>query len=135
MGLTGEPVPHGSRSGAITHRNDQRRRCFAQGQQLFEVQVVQQVQAQRVDRQHVNRKADTFHGARGGVVVAIAAERRNPPFGEQLERRRVQASPGPGHVPGAQLIPAAAIADPDEQQIALADVDVLCRLSCGQVGT
>jgi len=27
------------------------------------------------------------------------------------------------------------MADPDEQQIALADVDVLCRLSCGQVGT
>ena len=41
----------------------------------------------------------------------------------------------PGHVPGAQLVPAAAMADPDEQQIALADVDVLCRLSCGQVGT
>jgi len=91
------------------------------------------VQAKRVDRQHVNRKTDTFDGARGGVVVPVTAERRDLPFGEKLKCRRMQASPGPGRVPRSELVPATAMTDPDEQQIALADMDVLCRLSCGQV--
>jgi hypothetical protein len=31
IGLTGEPVPPGSRSGAMTHRNDQRPACSQAG--------------------------------------------------------------------------------------------------------
>jgi hypothetical protein len=47
----------------------------------------------------------------------------------------MQSGPGFSDIPGAELAPAAAMPDPDEEQIALADVDILRRLSGGKLVT
>ena len=82
IGLTGDPVPVGSRSGAIMHRNDQRPDLRAHLPELRELQIVQQVQAQRVDGQDMHREVDACHFAGGGVIVAIAAQGGDPALGQ-----------------------------------------------------
>jgi hypothetical protein len=51
--------------------------------------------------------------------VAVAAEDRDPPFREQFQGRWMQPGPRSRGVPGPERPAAAAVADPDEQQIAL----------------
>jgi hypothetical protein len=42
------------------------------------------VQAHRVDGEHVHREVDALGRTRRGVVVAIAAKYRDPPFREEF---------------------------------------------------
>jgi hypothetical protein len=84
---------------------------LAHRREIFQVQVIQQVQAQCVERQHVNGKADAVDRAGGGVVVAVTAERRDLALGEQFEGRRVQSRPGLRDIPRPQLDPAPTMPD------------------------
>jgi predicted TIM-barrel fold metal-dependent hydrolase len=71
--------------------------CFAPFREGVEVQVVEQVHAHRVDREHVHGEVHALDGARRRVIVAIAAKDRDPAFREQLERRRVQSTSTPSY--------------------------------------
>ena len=42
-----------------------------------------------MDAEHVHGEVNALHRARGLVVVAVAAKRRDPPFGEKLKGRRI----------------------------------------------
>jgi hypothetical protein len=58
-------------------------------------------------------------------LFPVAAERADLAFREKLQRRRMQPGTGFGRVPRPEFVPAAAMADPDEKQVALSDVHVL----------
>ena len=133
MGLTGEPVPPGSRSGAITHRNDQRPAASQSRHQVIELQVVEQVHAHRVDREHVHGKRDVLDDAGRGVAVAVAAEHGHLPLGQELHGQRVQPRAAGGHVPWAELAAPQPVPDPDEEQVTGADVHLLRRLRRGEL--
>src|SRR6516225_53835 len=91
------------------------------------------MQSHRVDREYVYREVDALGRARCGVVVAVAAERSDPPFREEFQGRGMQPGPRRRRVPGSERPAAAAMADPDEQQIALLDADPLDLLRGDQV--
>src|SRR5580693_7549125 len=70
-------VDWGARPGGQSQRRqDAQERPAAQlpaeRQEVFEVQVVEQVQAHRVDREHVHGEVDALDRARRGVAVAVA---------------------------------------------------------------
>ena len=67
------------------------------------------------------------------VVVAVAAQHRDLPVGDELHRGRVQPGAGGGRVPRAQLAAPPPVPDPDEQQVALAHPDLLRLLRGDQV--
>ncbi len=125
IGLTGDPVPRSSRSGAITQKNDQRPGLVAEPDEILKLQVIKQMQAHRVDREHVHGEVHALGGAGRGVVVAVAAQYRDPALGHELQRGGMQPGAGAGGVPRAQLGPALAVPDPHEEQVALADADLL----------
>ena len=83
------------------------------------------MQAHRVDGQHVHGEVDALGRAGEGVVVAVAAQQGDPPVGDQFQRLGMQPGAGPGRVPRAELGLAQAVPDPDEQQVALAEVHLL----------
>jgi hypothetical protein len=72
-----------------------------------------------VNREHVHGEVHALDGARRRVIVAIAAEDRDPAFREQLERRRVQSCARLGGVPRPERLAAGAMADPDKEQVTL----------------
>ena len=86
-GFSGEPVPPTIRSGAVTSRNSQRPVRSHSEPKILELEVVEQVDPHRRDRQHVDREVDTLGAARRGVVVSI---RRRAP-----RRRERQRTPSP----------------------------------------
>ena len=90
--------------------------------------------AQCVDGEDVYRKVDTVDCAGCGVTVAVAAEHGDAALGQALQRCGMQPGPGAGCVPGAQRGAAPAVADAHEQQVPLADADVLRMLCLDQVG-
>jgi uncharacterized hydrophobic protein (TIGR00271 family) len=108
-------------------------RLLALRQQLTELQVVQQVHAQRVDGQHMHRELHHVVRVPGAVVVAVAAEHRDLPVGDELHRRRVQPSALAGRVPRAELEAPPPVPHPDEQQIPPAHLDLLRGRRAGQV--
>jgi hypothetical protein len=52
-----------------------------ESQQRLEMEVVEELHAHRVDREHVHRKPHPCHHTRRGVVVAVAAKQGNPALG------------------------------------------------------
>ena len=97
------------------------------------MQPVQEVQAHRVDGEHVHRKVDTLGRARRRVVVAVAAKYRDPSFREEFQGRWMQPGARIRGVPRPERPAAAAVADPDEEQIARFDADLLRRFRGDQV--
>ena len=130
IGFSGEPVPPVIRSGAATSRNSQRQRALAFGAQILELQVVEQVDPHRCNREDVDREADALGGARSGVAVSVGPDRRNAPIGEEGHRRRVQARLGLGGVPGAKLPQSPGVAGPNQHRVALAHGEAVVGL-CG----
>ena len=55
--------------------------------EVIELQPVQEMKPHRVDREHVHGKVNALRRARGRVVVAVAAEYRDPPCREELNGR------------------------------------------------
>jgi len=106
---------------------------FAQLNQLLEPQVVEQVHAHRVDGEYVDREVDSFGRAGRGVAVAVAAQDGDVPLGDELHRRGIQARPSIGHVPDADFVPATAVPDTNEQEVAWGDADMLGALGGGEV--
>src|SRR5262249_4604909 len=98
-----------------------------------EVQVIDELHAERGDREHVHGKVNTRYHAGRGVVVPVAAQQGDLPVGQVLHDRRMQARPGVSRVPGAQLEAPQVMPDPDEDQVALANLDLLVLFGCGQV--
>ena len=93
--------------------------------EVFELHVVQQMNAQRVHGECVDRKVDSVDGAGRGVVVAVAPQHGGLSLGDELERGRMQAGPCGRHVPRSELVSPATVADAHEQQITRPDVKML----------
>jgi len=81
----------------------------------------------------VHGEVDALSRARRGVVVAVTAEYRDLALAQQLEHRGVQPGAARRSVPGAELIAPAPVPDPDEEQVARADTDVLGLFGAGHV--
>ena len=97
-----------------------------------ELQPVHEVQAHRVDDEHMHRIVGILGRARCGVVVAVAAKYRYPPFREEFQGRWMQPGSRIRGVPRPRRFAAAAVADPDEEQIAPFDTDS-CAASAGRL--
>lgn len=81
----------------------------------------------------MHRERDSLHRAGGRVAVAVTAEYGRLSLGQELHGGRVESGTGAGHVPGAELLPAPAVSDPYEDDVAPADPDLLPRLGRGEV--
>ena len=101
--------------------------------QLGELQVVEQVQAKRVDGEHVHREVDAGDRARGGVVVSVTAKDGDLALRQHREHRGVQAGPGLRRVPRALLGPPAPVPHAHEDDVAPAGQDSLVPLGREQV--
>ena len=100
---------------------------------VVKLQVIHQLQAHRVDREHVHGEVDAVGGAGRRVAIAVAAQHRDPPLGHEFQCRRMQPRARVSGVPRAELVPALAVPHPDEQQVACADAHVLRLLGRDQV--
>src|SRR5690349_605985 len=81
----------------------------------------------------MHREVDTVNEAGSRVIVAVAAQHCHPPFDHELQRSGVESGSGPRCIPRPECSPAMAMSDAHEQQVALADHDVLGRLGQPEV--
>src|SRR5262245_48512430 len=118
--------------GQVQRRDDAQERPPPCGRarpgEFSDVQPVHQVQAEGLDGEHVHREINARGGAGGGVIVAVAAQGADAPFGEEWDDGRVQSGPCPGGIPRSPLGPALPVADADEGDIALPHPDLLVLL-------
>lgn len=131
--MIGEPVAAGSRSGATTQRNDQRFASFAQRDEVFEPQIVEQLHAHRVDGEDVYRKRHTFRRAGRRVAVAVTPEEGDLPVGDELHGGGMQPGPSGCGIPRPDFGPAPAVAHAHEQKIAPPDAETLIALGSHEV--
>jgi hypothetical protein len=90
MGLTGDPVADGSRSGAMTHSNDQRS-VSTQRDTSSEIAGNPRVQANRVDGQDVGLGSRRLRWCWERCRCCLVAQHDDPVFGRQ--RRVIRCSP------------------------------------------
>lgn len=71
--------------------------------EVLQLQVVQEMDAHRVDGKDVDRERDSLGRARRGVAVPVGPECRDATLGQQWHGRRMQPGLGTGGLPGAEL--------------------------------
>ena len=118
IGLSGEPVPPTMRSGAAANRNSQRPLRLALPREVLELQVVEQVDAHRVERQDVDREATPSVVLGAVSLLPSEPERGDAPLGEERHGGRVQPRLGVARVPRRELGEAPRVAGPDQQDVA-----------------
>lgn len=81
IGLTGEPVPPDPQRRGGEEELPSGPPPAAR-EEVLEPQVVEEVDAHRVEGEHVDGEGDLLGRARGGVAVAVGPERGDLPLGE-----------------------------------------------------
>src|SRR4051794_41972255 len=82
----------------------------------------------RMDGEDMDGKGDAFDNTRRRVAVAVAAEKAHAPFGQELERSRMQAGARLCCIPWPEFSSSVPVTDTHEQKIAGTDADVVLLL-------
>jgi hypothetical protein len=101
---------------------------LAGGQQVLELQVVEQVDSHRVERQNVDREVDALGAAGCGVAVAVAAKHCNAALRDERHRSGMQARFRIRRRPWPELAEATGVTGANEEHVTLADGDALLEL-------
>jgi hypothetical protein len=96
--------------------------------EVLQLQVVQEMDAHRVDRKDMNREGDALGRARRGVAVPVGPKRRDATFGHEWHGRRIQTRLGASGLPRTELSKTPGVTRADNQDVALADGDALTAL-------
>src|SRR5262249_7429831 len=90
----------------------------ARGAELLELQIVEEVDAQGVQRENVDRKPEAFGATRRRVAVAVAAEGGDTALRDEAHGRRVEPRLEVGCRPGPELGQAPVVAGAHVQDVA-----------------
>src|SRR5512132_3247104 len=108
--------------------------------QVLELEAVRREHPHRHDLQRVDRIEHPGHGARHGLAVTVGEEGGNPALVHPRDRVDVQAGLALTRgripiVPRTEFQPAPVVPGPEDEDVALAELDTLGDFACLELGT
>src|SRR4051812_32945918 len=101
--------------------------ALADGGEILELEIVEEMDAHCLERQHVDRKRDPFCAARSRVAVGVRAQRGDAALGKELGGGRVQSRLRVRRVP-ALVRQTPRVTSADKQDVASRDRHALVAL-------